>query len=353
MDPERLKQTARTVFDALAGAMTSVMIHIGDRMGFYRALADGKPRSPAELAEELGLDERWVREWIHQQGAAGLLDHDGDGRFSLSEEARCVLADENHPAFGAGFFAHLPQTIAVAERLPEAFRTGLGVPYDAFGPEGAAGIERGFAPWFRALLVPLALPRLPGVVENLETGIAVADVGCGTGVAILEMAKAFPKSEFHGFEISEHALRRAEENRSQAGADNVTFHDARSDALPDDGRFDLVTTFDCLHDMTHPQSVMGQIRKAIADDGTWFVADIKAHPTWQENVERNPMAPMMYGISVMTCMSSALSAPDGAGLGTLGLHPQRLGEMVREAGFSRIEEIDLGHPVNAFYSVRP
>ncbi len=353
MDRERLKKTARSVFDALSGAMTSVMIHLGDRMGFYRALADGRPRTPAELADELGLDERWVREWMHQQGAAGLLDPAEEGRFALSEEARCVLADENHPAFGAGFFAHLPQTVAVADRLPEAFRSGLGLPYDAFGPEGAVGFERGFSPWFRSLLVPAALPLLPGVVEALERGTAVADVGCGTGVALIEMARAFPRSEFHGYEISEHALERAAENLGEAGVDNVAFHDARHDPIPDDGRFGFVTAFDCLHDMAHPEKVIGMVRRAITEDGVWFVCDIKSHPTWEENVANNPMAPMMYGMSVVSCMSSALSEPGGAGLGTLGLHPGRLAEMVREAGFTRFEEVELRHPINAFYCVRP
>ena len=132
-----------------------------------------------------------------------------------------MLVDENHPAFGAGFFVHLPQTMAVVEKLPEAFRTGVGLPYDAFGPEGAQGIERSFAPWFRALLVPFALPKLPGVVERLRDGGRVADVGCGAGVALLEMAKAFPKAELHGYEISQHALARAEQNRREAGVSNV------------------------------------------------------------------------------------------------------------------------------------
>jgi 2-polyprenyl-3-methyl-5-hydroxy-6-metoxy-1,4-benzoquinol methylase len=353
LDPEKLKDYAKLVFGALGGAMTSAMIFLGDRLGLYRALAGGAPTTSEELAQKTGLSERWLREWLHAQGAAGVLVHHGGGRFALSAEGEAVLANESHPAFGAGFFSQLPQLVGVAERLPEAFRSGIGLPYDAFGPEGARGIERGIAPWFRALLVPFVLPRLGGVVERLRAGAAVADVGCGAGVALLEMAKAFPRSEFHGYDISQHALTRAEENRAQAGVSNARFHDAASDPLPGDARFAFVTTFDCLHDMTQPASVMRQIRRALAPDGTWLIADIKAHASYEENVEKNPMAAMMYGTSVISCMSSALSEPGGLGLGTLGFHPGLAREMTFEAGFTRFEPLDLGHPVNAFYVVRP
>jgi 2-polyprenyl-3-methyl-5-hydroxy-6-metoxy-1,4-benzoquinol methylase len=353
MNPDALKAYAKRIFDALGGAMTSAMIHLGDRLGLYAALADGAPRTSAELARATGLSERWLREWLYQQGAAGVLEHRGEERFALSEEGRALLADESHPAFGAGFFSHLPQMLAVMERLPEAFKSGIGLPYDAFGPEGARGIERGLSPWFRALLVPLALPRVEGAVKALTAGIAAADVGCGSGVALIELARAFPHSEFHGYDVSQHALARAEQNRAEAGVANVRFHDARRDPLPGDARFGFVTCFDCLHDMTDPAGMAVAVRRALRDDGTWLISDIKARPSYEENVAQNPMAPMMYGTSVLTCMSSALSEPGGAGLGTLGLHAGLLEQMARAAGFTRFETLDLGHPVNAFYVVRP
>lgn len=353
LDSAKLRETARTVFGAFSGAVTSAMIHLGDRLGLYRALAEVDSFDSHELAAETGLSERWVREWLHQQGAAGVLDHRGDGRFGLSAEGVAVLANEAHPAFGAGFFAHLPQTMQLAEKLPEAFQTGLGLPYDALGEEGAVGIERGFAPWFRTLLVPMALPRVPGLVEKLEAGIVAADVGCGTGVAMIEMAAAFPRSDFHGYEISQRAIERGRANAEQANVSNVTFHDALQEPIPDDGRYDFVTTFDCLHDMTDPEGVIAQIRGTIRPDGVWLIADIKCYASYEENVAENPMAAMMYGTSVMTCMSSALSEPGGAGLGTLGLHAGLLGEMVEAAGFSHFDEQDFGHPINAFYLARP
>ncbi|MEE2665392.1 MAG: methyltransferase domain-containing protein [Myxococcota bacterium] len=353
IDPDVLKATARQVFEALGGAMTSAMIYLGDQLGLYRALAGGEPVTSTELAERTGLHERWLREWLYQQGAAGLLEHLGDERFALSPEAGAVLADESHPAFGAGFFSYLPQTLGVAEQLPESFRTGVGLPYDAFGEQGAAGIERGFAPWFRAMLVPLALPRIDGLIDRLAEGIEVADVGCGSGIALLELARSFPHARFRGYDISRHALERAEANRAETGVDNASFHDAAVDPLPADGRFGFMTTFDCLHDMTDPAGVIRAIRAAIAEDGVWLIADIKAQPDYASNVEHNPMAAMMYGTSVLTCMSSALSEPDGLGLGTLGLHAGLVEQLVREAGFSKFEQLDLGHPVNAFYLVRP
>lgn len=352
LDVEALKAYAKQVFGLLDGAVTSALIHLGDRLGLYRELARG-PATSEELAGRAGLDERWVREWLHNQGAAGLLEHGADGRFSLSPEGRAVLADEDHPAFGAGMFSQLPETLGVAGKLVEAFRTGRGLPYDAFGPEGARGVERGFAPWYRNFLVPLAVGRTEGLRERLERGGRVADVGCGGGVALIELARAFPEAELHGYDISDHALERAERNREAAGVTNVTFHHPASDPLPADGRFDLVLTFDCLHDMTHPEEAVRAIRAAIAPDGVWLIADIKSHPTYEENVEKNPMASLMYGFSVLTCMSSALSEPGGAGLGTLGFHEQLAREMTRAAGFTRFRRMDLEHPVNAFYEVRP
>ena len=352
-DPELLQQFSGRIFQSLQGAMTSAMICLGDRLGLYRVLAAGEAMNSEALARRTGLSERWLREWLHQQGAAGVLEHRGDERFVLSAEGEAVLADEDHPAFGAGWFSSLPQTMGVLEELPEAFRTGIGLDYDALGPEGARGVERGFAAWFRSLLVPVALPRVSGVVEALSTGVQVADVGCGGGVALVEMAKAYPDSEYHGYELSQHALNRARANASAAGLENVHFHDARQEPIPEDGRFAFVTTFDCLHDMPDPVSVIQAIRAAVAEDGVWMISDIKARDGYEANVEHNPMAALMYGTSVLTCMSSALSEAGGLGLGTLGLHEALARQLAAEAGFASFERLELDHPVNAFYVVRP
>src|SRR5262249_44534617 len=155
----------------------------------------------------------------------------------------------------------------------ESFVTGIGLPYDAFGPEGAKGVEGMFAPWFRTMLIPMALPRLAGVVPKLEAGAQAAGGGCGAGVGLGERAEAVARSSFHGYDISQHALAAAERNRIEAGVTNVTFHDAARDPLPEDGRFDLITAFDCIHDMTHPASALRAMRRALTPDGTCLIVD--------------------------------------------------------------------------------
>ncbi len=342
------------VFSKLEGAVTSAMVHLGDRLGLYRALAaaDGA-LSTADLADRLGLDERWVREWAYNQGAAQIVQIDADERLSLLPEAVAVLADPDHPAFGMGSFHHLPQTMAALELLPESFRTGLGLDYDAHGPECAEGIARGFEPWMRASLLPTVLPALDGVEAKLRDGATVLDVGCGAGGVVLVLATAFPSSHVTGYDISHHALDRARERQADAGVTNASFADPRESAMPTDGSTDLVVTFDCLHDMTDPAGMVRAIRAALADDGTWLLVDIKAQDTFAENVQRNPMASLMYGISVMSCMSSALSEPAGAGLGTLGLSATKAEQLARDAGFTRFRQLDIDHPINALYEIRP
>ena len=353
VDMAKAQKTAEQVFGLLGGALVSAMIYLGDRLGFYRAMQSGEPMTSNEIAQRMGLHERWVREWLQGQAAAGLIDYKGEGRFALSPEAALVLADENSPFFLAGGFCALPAQMAILERLPESFRTGLGLPYDALGPDGARGVERLLAPWYRTQLVPVALPQLDGVVSKLTAGVKVADVGCGGGVAAIEMAKAFPQSAFHGYDISKFALERAEVNKVQAGVTNVTFHNAAREPIPGDASFDFISTFDCLHDMAHPDVVIAAVRKALKPDGTWIIADIHGQPTFEQNLSDNPLAPLMYGFSVLCCMSSAMSEPGGAGLGTLGFPEPVARRMVTEAGFSHFKSHDLDNPINAYYEVRP
>ena len=251
-------------------------------------------------------------------------------RFALTAEAAAVLASPDHPAFGMGMFHRLPQTMQTLERMPESFRSGLGHDYDSHGPEGAVGLERSFEPWNRTFLLPVVLPALEGVVDKLTEGATVVDIGCGAGGAVLLMAGAFPASRLQRLR---HLAVRADTGGGAARRGRG-FPTARSTIRGSTrcrttSSVDLVTTFDCLHDMTDPQGMMVAIRRAIADDGTWLLVDIKARDTFAENVEKNPMAPLMYGISVLSCMSSALSEPGGAGLGTLGLSASKAEAMAR------------------------
>jgi len=358
IDPMAVKLFSFHVFTKLEGAVTAGMIHLGDRLGLYQAMASlDRPITIDELSNQLSLAPRWVQEWAHNQAAAKVIEfaRDDQGRetFWLRPEARLVLADEENPAFGMGMFHRLPQTMSALERLPESFRTGMGHDYDSHGPEGAVGIERSFEPWSNAFLIPLVVPALDGVVPKLDGGARVADIGCGAGGAALRLAQRFPRSEVVGYDISRYALDRAETKLRESGVANARFADPRREPLPDDGSLDLVTAFDCVHDMTHPAEVMRAIRRSLKPDGTWLLVDIKALDTFEENAAKNPMASLMYGISVMSCMSSALSAPGGAGLGTLGLPESKARAMAEDAGFTRFRRLDIEHSVNAFYEVRP
>ncbi len=357
-DPDRLRMFNYGLFMQLSGAMTAGMVHLGDRLGLYRALAalteEQGAASARELAERVGLQERWVREWAYNQAAARLLDVDTEAlpeRFAMSPEAVAVMADEDHVAFGMGMFHRFPQTMGALDEMPESFRTGIGHDYDAHGCEGAIGIEKSFEPWNRHHLIPTVLPALDGVVERLEAGAHAVDIGCGAGGAVLMMAERFPRSTFVGYDISQRALERAGERLAESGVTNARFADPQVEPMPADHSVDLITTFDCIHDMTDPQGVMHAIRAAIADDGTWLLVDIKGRDTFAENVEQNPMSALMYGISVLSCMSSALSEPDGAGLGTLGLPESLATSMAAEAGFTRFRTLDIDHTVNAFYEI--
>lgn len=354
IDPDKLKLYSFQLFSKLEGAVTAGMVYVGDQLGLYVAMKSaGVGLTTTELADRAGLNERWVREWAYNQAAAKLIEVDDEERFALSAEGAAVLATPEHPAFGVGSFHRLPELMKSLDRVRESFATGVGHDYDSHGPEGAVGIERGFEPWNNAFLVPTVLPTLEGVVDRLTAGASVVDVGCGAGSAVLLMANAFPRSSFVGYDISRHALDRADQKLAASGLTNASFRDPRDFPIVTDHSVDLVTTFDCIHDMTHPLQMMESIRSALADDGTWLLVDIKALDTFEQNTRKNPMASLMYGISVLSCMSSGLSEPDGAGLGTLGLTATVAKAMSERAGFSRFRKLDVDHAINAFYEVRP
>ena len=337
----------------MVAAYAAGLVALGLRLGLYRAMAGQGPLTSNEVAERAGLDERWVREWLHAQSAARVVDYAGDGRFEVTDAVAALLADESSILYLGGSFTTLPNHLSLLPRLDQAFHTGLGLAFDDRGPESAEDSEVLMGNWYRQVLVSTALPQLEGVISRLNQGAVVADVGCGSGIALLEMAQAFPTSTFHGYDVSVHALERAESHRAALSAGNVTFHRVDGDPLPATPIFDLVTTFDCLHDMTRPVDTVKAIRKAIVDDGTWFIVDINCAPTFEQNLRRRRFATMLYSTSVYSCLSSALSEPGGAGLGTCGLPEPALRKLVGDGGFGRFRRLDIEHPINAFYEVRP
>ncbi|HEX7353269.1 MAG TPA: class I SAM-dependent methyltransferase [Mycobacteriales bacterium] len=351
VDADRLAQFALSVWQYKQGEIVSLMVHLGDRLGLYQAMAGAGPLSAAALADRTDLNERWLLEWLRCQAAAGLVDSNDGESFTLSPEGAYVLADEKGSVwFAAGAFhgsATPPETL---DRLADAFRTGVGLTYDDLGPSAAHSVERMLGPWVRLALVPTILPALDGVVPRLEAGAHVVDVGCGAGVALAEMAARFPASTFDGYDPSEHAIARARANT--ADLPNVRLSVAPAADLPGQPTYDLVLTLDCLHDMPDPEGAIRAIRAAIRDDGVWLIKDIKAKSDWRSNL-RNPLLAMMYGTSVATCMSSGLSAPGGAGLGTLGLTTELAERFVTEAGFGSFTVHDFDDPANLYYEVRP
>ena len=350
-DPEKLPEVVKSIAGMMVGAHVAAMVALGVRLGLYLALRDAGPVTSDDLAAKTGLQERWLLEWLRGQASGGVIEYQGDDKFELSPEVALLLADEENMMYLGGNFNALPRFMNTVEPLKESFRTGIGLSWTDRDEEWVAGTEQLFRNWYRQQLVPVALPALDGTLAKLSDGGKIADVGCGTGIALIEMAKAFPESDFHGYEISPNAIERAGVNMSEAGVSNLSFHNVASDPLPADASFDLITTFDCLHDMTHPQDAAAAISAAIHSDGVWLIVDINSAPTFEENLS-NPAAPMFYALSVLSCMSSGLSEPDGAGLGTVGLPEPKMRELVEAAGFTRFRRLDIPHPINAFYEAR-
>lgn len=317
LDPEKVEAFTDRVVGYLSGASISAMVYLGDQLGLYRALRGSGRMTSAELATASGLHERWVREWLHSQVSAGLVDYASDGRFELTPEQAAVLADEANAAFVAGGFALIFPLLQQWERLYESFCTGRGVPYNGLGADHAVGEARFSGPWMRANLVSVILPGLDGVVPKLEAGAKVVDVGCGSGMALLEMARAYPHSEFHDYDSAELAIGFAAKNLAQSGLANVTFHHAAADTLKPDASCDFVLSWDCIHDMIDPLRCMRAIRGAIKPDGTWLIVDVNGMPTPEENYA-HPLGGLLYAISVLDCLSCSTYEEGGAGMGTLG-----------------------------------
>ena len=357
-DPELLPLAVYTVYQVKQGEMLSVMLHLGERLGLFEAMVDGVPRSIEEIASAVGLHERWVREWLYAVAAGGMVVHgrsDEDGpdneRFHLSAEMSAILARPDDPSYAGRVFG-APVSRDTIDRLAEAFRTGVGFGWDGHGGATAhmqASMSAGRQQHF---LVPVVLASVDGLIGRLEEGIRVVDAGCGSGVASCVIAEAFPNSTVIGIDPSAHAIEAARERAEALGLTNVSFAEQTFDDLVP-GSVDFLLTLDVLHDIPRPADAVVAARQAIADDGVWLVADIKAAPTFEEN-RRNPMLGLFYSMSVVYCMNSAMSEPDGAGLGTLGLHPERLRGLVEGAGFTSFEFREFDEDVsNRYFEIRP
>jgi 2-polyprenyl-3-methyl-5-hydroxy-6-metoxy-1,4-benzoquinol methylase len=334
-----------------SGAMATLLAAIGDRRGIFQELATGGPATSAELAARAGLDERYTREWLGGMLAAGYLDYDPlDGRFTLPAEHVPVLATERGPVSFSGLHECLLSQTRVLDHVNRAFREGGGVPQATYEEDTWDGLERVTSGWFENSLLDVWLPSVPDVVAKLERGCDVADVGCGRGRALIKLATAFPNSRFVGYDSFGPGVERATQYAREAGVSGRVRFEQRDAVQGLPGRFDLVTTFDVIHDSADPPGILRAIRQALPDDGVYLCVDINASDRPEENV--GPIATLFYGFSILYCMTTSL-AVGGMGLGTVGLPESTLRTMATQAGFGTVRRVPLDNPFNSLFALQP
>jgi 2-polyprenyl-3-methyl-5-hydroxy-6-metoxy-1,4-benzoquinol methylase len=352
LDDAATEAFAEKVLADYAGANAFFMASIGDRLGLFMELAESGAATAEELAARTGLQERYLREWVGGMAAAGYLDYDPSTiSYSLPAERVPVLAEEAGPAFfGCAFFDFSTNFGETYHNLLDAFRVGGGVSQASYGTEVAASIERFTAPWFEHMLVELWLPEMPTVASKLVAGASVCDIGCGRGRAVIKLAQAFPKSTFVGVDVYEPAVRAAESAAEEAGvADRASF-EIRDASQGLGRRYDVITTFDVLHDSVDPEAIMRAIRAGLAVGGRHVCVEINCADRPEENAGH--LGTVLYGLSLAYCLPVSL-AEGGAGLGTLGLPESRLTELALEAGFSEVRRLPIDNPFNSVYEISP
>lgn len=350
IDEAKLNQFIGQVLGDLGGALSVPLVRIGDRLGLYRALHAHGPMTPGELATRASVAERYAREWLAHQAASGYLTYDATtGKFSLPPEHASVFADPDSPFYLQGGF-DLAVTLMENQALLEpAFRSGEGV---AWGEQSAClfcAAGRFFRPGYHNNLVTSWLPKLDGVVAKLEQGATVADVGCGHGFSTVIMAKAFPRSTFIGYDFHPASVEQARAHARQHGvSDNIRFEVALASEFPARG-LDLVTFFDCLHDMGDPVGAARHVRQALKPDGSWMIVEPAAGDRLEDNL--NPVSRLYYAASTMICVPTSLDQPVGAALGAqAGL--KRLSAAIAEGGFGSVRKA-TETPFNMVLEARP
>lgn len=350
IDEAKLHAFVNRAMTDLAAGYAGVMISLGRQLGLYETMAGAGPLSSREVAARAGCAERYVREWLNSQVAAGYLAyHPSSETYELSPEHALVLADKHSPTYiapawevPASMWADQPKTIA-------AFRTGNGVPWSDHDGRLYCGVAAFYRNGYRKQLVPDWLPALDGVVEKLTAGARVADVGCGHGHSTVLMAEAFPNSRFYGFDSHGDSIIAARENAREAGVqDRVRFATGTAKTLTERG-LDLICFFDCLHDLGDPVGAATHARKALAADGTVLVVEPLARDRVEENI--NPVSQMYYSASTTLCCAHSLSEEVGLALGAQA-GESRLRAVFQEAGFTRIRKA-METPFNLILEVRP
>ncbi len=348
-DEDRLHEFMGKMVGDMGAAMNGALVLIGDRLGLYRAVAEHGPLTPEELAQTTDASERYVREWLSAQAASGYVQYDAEtGKFSMTPEQQMALANPDSPVFVPGAFDIIASGYLDAPKIERAFRTGEGVGWHEHSPCLFHGTERFFRSGYSGHLVQDWIPALEGVQETLERGTKVADVGCGHGASILIMAKAFPNSQFIGFDYHDASIDRAREAARQAGLENASFETSSAKDFGGED-YGLIACFDCLHDMGDPVGAARHIRQALKEDGSFMLVEPYANDSLEDNL--NPVGRLFYSASTMICTPASLSQEVGLGLGAQA-GESRLRDVAEQAGFTRFRRA-AETPFNLILEARP
>jgi ubiquinone/menaquinone biosynthesis C-methylase UbiE len=348
VDEDRLMEFLHRFVGDLGATMAAGGIVVGDRLGLYRALAE-RPARPQELAERTGTAPRYVEEWLRGQAAGGYVEYDAAaGMYSMTEEQAFALTNPDGPVFVPGAFQLALGALKAEGEITKAFRTGDGVGWHEHDTDVFTGCERFFRPGYSAHLVDAWLPALDGVEARLRDGIRVADVGCGHGASTILMAKAYPQSTFTGSDYHGDSVTEARKHAENAGLDSRVRFEVASAQSFGGGPYDLVTTFDALHDMGDPLGAARHVRRQLADGGTWMIVEPAAGPAVSDNL--NPVGRVYYSFSAFLCVPNALSQEGGYSLGAqAGEEPVR--RLATDAGFSTFRRV-AETPFNIVYEAR-
>ena len=348
-DPDLLDAFVGRVLGDLGATTTAAGVVTGHRLGLYAVLARG-PRTAEELADDTGTDARYVTEWLAGQAAGGYVAHDpATAAFHLTPEQAFALADPSGPLYLPGAFVIALGALRAEPRLSAAFRTGAGMGWHEHDEDVVVGCELLFRPGYVANLVSAWLPALDGVADKLRAGGRVADVGCGLGATSVLLAQAFPAARVSASDYHEGSVTLARTRAADAGvADRVDVEVADARSFAGTG-YDLVTTFDCLHDMGDPLGAARHVRAALADDGTWMVVEPRAGDTLAENL--NPVGRAYYGFSGLLCVPNARSQTGGYSLGAQA-GEAAIRQVATDAGFTRFRRV-AETPLNSVFEIRP
>lgn len=349
INEEKLHAFVGKMLGELGAVATGNLVLLGDELGFYRQIADHGPVTSADLASRTGTHERYVREWLSTMAAAGYVEYDADREtFCMTPEQTMILADENSPVLMTGGFYSAASLYADHPQLLNAFMSGGGIGWGDHDSCLFCGVEKFFRPGYEAHLTEEWLPALDGVVDKLERGAIVADVGCGHGASTMIMAKRFPNSRFFGFDFHELSIQHAAVHAIEQELDNVTFEVATAKSFPGNN-YDLVTTFDCLHDMGDPAGASAHVRESLRPDGTWLIVEPMAGDSLAENL--NPVGRIYYAFSAAVCTPTSLSQEVATALGAQA-GEKRLREVVTSGGFRRFRRA-TETPFNMILEARP